>query len=166
MDFRQASQGSNNRTESTPQPTVAGGSNGNNFKNFVKGKGHSRKSFALLTILKVVVLVGAALLLTATTLAVVRGGGGNENALVDTSKYQAVFLNNGQVYFGKAADVNTRFVKLVDVYYLTQSTSTEGQATGDYTLVKLGCQQIHYPDDQMVITREQVTFWGEPKCRG
>ena len=111
-------------------------------------------------------LVGAALLLIATTLAVVRGGGGNENGLVNTSQYQAVFLNNGQVYFGKAKDINTRFVKLADVYYLTQSTSTEGQATGDYTLVKLGCQQIHYPEDQMVITREQVTFWENLNANG
>lgn len=164
MDFRQASQGSNNRTDS--QSSVTTGSEGDsNLKSFVK-KGRGSKSWTLLTVLKVLVLAGAVLLLVATTLAVVRGGGGNENGLVDTSKYQAVFLNNGQVYFGKAKDVNTRFVKLADVYYLTQSTGTNGQASGDYTLVKLGCQQIHNPQDQMVITREQVTFWENLESSG
>lgn len=167
MDFRQASQVSNNRAESTTQPTVAGEPSGNgSFKSFVKGKGKGHKSWALLTVLKVVVLVGAALLLLATTLAVVRGNGSSEKSLVATSNYQAVFLNNGQVYFGKVQEVNTRFINLTDVYYLTQSTSGEGQATGDYTLVKLGCQQIHYPEDQMVITREQVTFWENLNANG
>lgn len=166
MDFRQTSQVTNNRSDSAPQPAVTTGSNDNNLKNFVKGKGNGGKNFALLTVLKVVVLLGAVLLLLATTLAVVRGGGANETGLVDTSKYQAVFLNNGQVYFGKAKDVNTRFVELTDVYYLTQSTSNEGQATGDYTLVKLGCQQIHNPSDQMIITREQVTFWENLEADG
>ena len=33
------------------------------------------------------------------------------------------------------------------------------QASSDYTLIKLGCQQIHYPTDQMLISRDQVTFW-------
>lgn len=55
------------------------------------------------------------------------------------------------------------FVNLKNIYYLTQATTTgtngQSQATGDYTLVKLGCQQIHYPSDQMLINRDQVTFW-------
>jgi hypothetical protein len=85
-----------------------------------------------------------------------------EDKYVDTAKYQAVFLNNGQVYFGRIASLNTKYVDLVGVYYLTQNTTTAGgqqQASGDYTLVKLGCQQIHNPDDRMLINRDQVTFW-------
>jgi hypothetical protein len=42
-----------------------------------------------------------------------------------------------------------------NIYYLTQN----GDNSSNYSLVKLGCQQIHDPLDQMVINRSQVTFW-------
>jgi hypothetical protein len=80
--------------------------------------------------------------------------GGDQNKFVDSSKYQAVFLTNGQVYFGNVSDINHDFVRLQNIYYLTQTT-----ADGNYTLVKLGCQQIHDPTDQMVISQTQVSFW-------
>ena len=67
------------------------------------------------------------------------------------------------MYFGLVASLNSKYVNLVGVYYLTQNTTTSSsgqqQTSGDYTLVKLGCQQIHNPDDQMLINRDQVTFW-------
>lgn len=113
--------------------------------------------------LTVACLFGIAVLLLLMTLLFARGQAPsvNEGGQVDTSKYQAVFLNNGQVYFGKIAAINSRYVRLTGVYYLTQSATgnTATQASSDYTLVKLGCQQIHYPTDQMMISRDQVTFW-------
>src|SRR3989339_190500 len=36
----------------------------------------------------------------------------------DFSKYQAVFLSNGQVYFGKVTDANLQTLVLEDIYYL------------------------------------------------
>ena len=89
--------------------------------------------------------------------------GNNQGKFIKSKNYQAVFLTNGQVYFGKLNEVNNDYFKLQDIYYLTQNTttSTNGQTTtdGNYTLVKLGCQQIHDPHDQMIIESSQVSFW-------
>lgn len=107
---------------------------------------------------------------------------------VDDSKYYAVFLSNGQVYFGKLANYNTANPELSDIYYLQlaqspqagtegQQQATEnpegteeggeegqvleqpGQTTDDQglTLIKLG-EELHGPEDSMVINKEQVLF--------
>lgn len=114
-------------------------------------------------ILYVVILFGIATLLVLITLSIARSSGSTDKefGLVDDTKYQAVFLNNGQVYFGNVTDIAGDYLKLNNVFYLTQtSTGTNTtDASSDYTLIKLGCQQIHYPYDQMVVNRAQVTFW-------
>jgi len=161
MDFRQTSQVSNNRAEH--QAASANTAAKHNVP-VSEGKGIAG---SWLTWLKGLVLLGAVFLLLASGLAMLRGGSTvKEGGLVDSSRYQAVFLNNGQVYFGKAKEVNARFVTLDDVYYLTQATAANNQTAGDYTLVKLGCQQIHYPEDRMVISRDQVTFWENLSTKG
>lgn len=89
---------------------------------------------------------------------------------VDENKYQAVFLTNGQVYFGNVSTINEDFIRLNNIYYLTQNTTTgaNGQTTadGNYTLVKLGCQQIHDPTDEMLISQTQVSFWENLEDKG
>jgi len=99
-------------------------------------------------------------------------GKSKEGAFVDKTKVQAVFLTNGQVYFGKIADVTGRYIDLQNIYYLN---SQQQPATGDqnaanqqqtnFSLVKLGCE-LHGPIDQMVINREQVSFWENLKSDG
>jgi hypothetical protein len=87
----------------------------------------------------------------------------DQSKYIEDSKYQAVFLTNGQVYFGDISSISKDFIQLKNIYYLTQNTTTgtNGQTTadGNYTLVKLGCQQIHDPTDQMIISQSQVSFW-------
>jgi hypothetical protein len=111
-----------------------------------------------------------ALLFALTVLAVsvigmiyVTNSNNDQSKFVDSSKYQAVFLTNGQVYFGKLAEVSKDYFRLTNIYYLTQNTSTDSKGNtttdGNYTLVKLGCQQIHDPFDQMVVQRSQISFW-------
>jgi hypothetical protein len=92
-------------------------------------------------------------------------GGKQEAEFVNKDRVQAVFLTNGQVYFGKVKDVTSQYVDLQDIYYLNsqQQPDTEGTSTTDtqattFSLVKLGCE-LHGPIDQMVINREQVSFW-------
>ncbi|HSI20579.1 MAG TPA: hypothetical protein VLA04_02645 [Verrucomicrobiae bacterium] len=81
------------------------------------------------------------------------------------SDYSAVFLTNGQVYFGKMY-ASADNVDLRDIYYLqvnqqenlqsgSNSSATEQQP--DISLVKLG-NELHGPNDRMHINRDQVLF--------
>ncbi|MGA3150505.1 MAG: hypothetical protein ABSD10_02760 [Candidatus Saccharimonadales bacterium] len=112
------------------------------------------------------VIVGSALLLAAVSLYLAFSGTtGSETKLVNTSKYQAVFLNGGvtsgsvsySTYFGHVAKLTSSYMVLDNVYYLTDTSTTT--STSNPQLVKLGCQQLHSPYDQMVINRSQVAFW-------
>ncbi len=86
----------------------------------------------------------------------------NENLLVDTSKYQTVFFNNGQsFYFGKIKTLNKDYLTLSDIYYLQVDQQVQPGEEGkpvNPVLKKLGCE-LHRPQDTMVINRSQVTFW-------
>ncbi|HEV7455023.1 MAG TPA: hypothetical protein VGO07_07225 [Candidatus Saccharimonadales bacterium] len=97
-----------------------------------------------------------------------------EANFVDTTKQQAVFLTNGQVYFGKVSEVNKQYLTLNNIYYLNvnqqvqpnqKDASGNSAANNSISLVKLGCE-LHGPADQMVINREQVTFWENLKSDG
>lgn len=87
------------------------------------------------------------------------------SANVDENSYQAIFLTNGQVYFGKLDDVNSQYVKVTDIYYLqVQQTADkklqEGNNNADpkISLAKLG-SELHGPQDTMYISRDQMLFW-------
>lgn len=154
MDFRQTVQ-PNSRPAGAPVP-----SSGTEVTKKVN-RGSSDK---WLRVLNTAILFGVAVLVASIAFSFTRSDGANEFKYVNSKDYQAVFLNNGQVYFGNVNSLNTKYVELTNVFYLTQSTATgtAGPATatnGSYTLVKLGCQQIHDPYDQMLINRDQVTFW-------
>jgi hypothetical protein len=155
MDFRQTLQPSNRPGSAPAGNTVSVSESARKAK--------SRNSDRWLRVLNAVILVSIAILVAAIALSFTHNNGGNEFKLVNDQKYQAVFLNNGQVYFGHISSMDGKNLVLNGIYYLTQNTKTgsDGQATadGNYTLVKLGCQQIHDPYDQMVINRDQITFW-------
>lgn len=96
--------------------------------------------------------------------------GSKEFSKVNTGKFQAVFLNGGQVYFGKIDDLNTKYLSLNNIYYLrvnqqVQPNQTNTNTANDISLVKLGCE-LHGPQDSMVINREQVIFWENLKDDG
>ena len=87
---------------------------------------------------------------------------------IDQGKYQAIFLTNGQVYFGKVNSHNSSYLELVDIFYLqvkpvlqqgdegNQETSKPEQKT-ELSLVKLG-NELHGPLDRMMINKDQVVF--------
>lgn len=52
------------------------------------------------------------------------------------SKYQAVFLDNGRVFFGKLSDRNSAFITLKDVYYI-QTVSNQDKKGVKNLLVPL-----------------------------
>lgn len=85
---------------------------------------------------------------------------------IDGSKYQAVFFTNGQVYFGKLSALSGGYMKLEDIYYLQTKASTASDnpqqtaedTSKDVELIKLG-NEIHGPEDEMILSRDQVLFF-------
>ena len=72
--------------------------------------------------------------------------------------YQAVFLSNGQVYFGKIAHRGWRSLSVRDVYYLqVKTTPTSSAPTDDLSLIKLG-NELHGPEDGLEINWDHVLF--------
>lgn len=95
---------------------------------------------------------------------------------IDTNKYQAVFFTNGQVYFGKLQSFNGEYMKLTDIYYLQSQQAAEenkdsknpqqtSSDQGNVQLIKLG-DEIHGPEDEMIVSKEQVLFYENLKADG
>ncbi len=92
-----------------------------------------------------------------------------------SSGYQAVFLTNGQVYFGKLSGMTASYATLKDIYYLQVTTPPAGdgsqlnqqqaQQQQQLSLVKLG-EELHGPVDEMKINRDQVLFYEDIKEDG
>lgn len=88
------------------------------------------------------------------------------------NKWQAVFLENNQVYFGKL-DITKDFYILTKVYYLqSESERKENKIANPASpsideekitkLIKLG-NELHGPEDQMFIEKSKVLFWENMK---
>jgi len=72
--------------------------------------------------------------------------------------YQAVFLTNNQVYFGKLAKQNSQYPVLTDIYYLRVTQPLQpSQPNPNISLIKLG-DELHGPADKMEINRDQILF--------
>ena len=118
-----------------------------------------------------VVLLFSATVVILALVALLYLGGNKEAAQVDKSKQQAVFLTNGQVYFGKINGISGKYIDLRGIYYLNvnqqvqPTQSDQKNQNSSISLVKLGCE-LHGPMDKMVINREQVTFWENLKDDG
>lgn len=124
-----------------------------------------------LRILNVVLLFMIAVIIGLIALYVATSNNNGEAKYVDKTKFQAIFLNGGQVYFGKVHSLNDKFITLDNIYYLRvnqqvqPNQSTTSSANQDVSLAKLGCE-LHGPTDVMVINREQVLFWENLKANG
>lgn len=96
-------------------------------------------------------------------------GGRNKTGLFTnpsiSSDYQAVFLTNNQVYFGKLTRSNDDYAVLTDIFYLqvdqplqpSQPASPAGGPNPNVSLIKLG-SELHGPADRMEINRDQILF--------
>ena len=146
---------------------------GNSFKatdHKSKDKGGGIK-LKLIAVIAAIVLLGGLFFFWSSMMS-------NPAGLIDKSKYQAVFFTNGQVYFGKLTSVGGDYYKLTEIFYIQaaetpvpsadsenpQETDT-AQKQADPQLVKLG-EEIHGPDDAMVINRDQVLFFENLKKDG
>ena len=78
------------------------------------------------------------------------------------SAYQAVFLSNNQVYFGRLSSANSQYPVLRDIYNLQvtqplQPKEEDAPTSPNINLVKLGAE-IHGPLDEMRINRDHILF--------
>ena len=91
---------------------------------------------------------------------------------VKSKEYQALFLTNGQVYFGKLTHLDNSYVELTDIYYLqtqaaqpSSSSNTTPAPSPSLSLAKLG-NELHGPEDAMFVAKSQVLFWENLKDSG
>jgi hypothetical protein len=70
-----------------------------------------------------------------------------------STPYQAVYLINGQAYFGRLEDLGTQYPVLRDVYYIQNQTDPETKQVKN-VLVKRG-REWHAPD-RMILNRDHV----------
>jgi hypothetical protein len=95
--------------------------------------------------------------------------GNNSAASTQASGYQAIFLTNGQVYFGKISKQDGDYVTLDDIFYLQvgpqQGSGAATNTPQSISLVKLG-NELHGPVDEMHINRTQILFYEDLKASG
>jgi len=91
-------------------------------------------------------------------------GGGNDLPKELSLRWNAVFLSDGQVYFGHLKNENKEFVRLTDVYYLKSGSNLQQDVAGsketssqNLNLVKLG-GEVHGPENSMFIARDKILF--------
>lgn len=122
------------------------------------------------------VIIISVLILVGVALATLVGVKFMREKLATRTGYQAVFLTNGQVYFGKL-DFEGHWVKLTDIYYLQVTQNLQAAGSGDQNttatpgtaqnqsnikLVKLG-SELHGPEDAMYIDKDKILFWENMK---
>lgn len=80
---------------------------------------------------------------------------------IDSDKWQAVFLENGQVYFGKLDEYDQNYVVLTEVYYLRETEDLADDAA-NLNLIKLG-GELHGPEDEMFIAKDGILYFENMK---
>ena len=76
---------------------------------------------------------------------------------IDSSTYQAVFLTNGEIYFGKLSASGGDFDVLTHVYRLTAQAASQKGKPLQRTLVKM-TSDVHQPRDGLVVNRRQILY--------
>lgn len=165
MDFSSRGYQRNNEAApaaSTTSPASPQASGANTAKTSTqKNNGAPKKNKFILGLS---VLLAISLLILSILTIIAMATRGSEKSYVNEDKFQAVFLNGGQVYFGNIKTLNSSYLTLGNIFYLNvanssvQPDSSKTTSSQNITLVKLGCE-LHGPQDEMVINRDQVQFW-------
>jgi len=127
-------------------------------------KGGALAKFIMILIVVVIILGGLYFVDKYTKLNIF---GISDEVKVSVTDWQAVFLSNGQVYFGKIQSYNGSFLSLKDIYYLQvvqaplqqtqEGEAAQAQGQNELSLVKLG-NELHGPEDAMKINADHVLF--------
>lgn len=168
MDFNRSGQV---RPAGTPAANVQAPQKPDNTP-VVDGKGNgNHKHHRIYRLSLVALLISGTVLFVATIFFIAFGTPINREAkYIDKDQYQAVFVNvngtnGGQVYFGKVSALTPQYIRLTNVFYIQNQQTQDAQAAANssYNLVKLGCE-LHGPQDEMLINRDQVFFWENLKA--
>ena len=73
------------------------------------------------------------------------------------AQYQAVFLANGQTYFGRYYERIGAYAKIEDVYYLQQSQGSDATQAPDTRLLRRG-KELHAPAARMLVPKSAILF--------
>ncbi len=161
MEFMNRSNQNAAPQQAGPQPqTNVHGQAPQKKKRFGRNEGDSKG----IRITSVILLFSMTILLVALAASFAIGPK-SEKTYVEDGKLQAVFLNGGQVYFGNISDLNDKYIRMENIFYLRvnqvvqpNQEGTQQAAQNDISLVKLGCE-LHRPSNEMLINRSQVVFW-------
>src|SRR3972149_3533081 len=112
-------------------------------------------AYAAIVVLLVALIVGDAYIFL--------NGKTGSTAIKDASGgYSAVFLANGQVYFGKLGAANREYTILTNIYYpyaqqarLGQNSTRRRSVSQNVALIKLG-DEIQGPKDRIYINTSQI----------
>ena len=74
------------------------------------------------------------------------------------STYQAVFLSNGQVFFGRYYDRIGPYVKVVQPYYIQQTGDQNDPSNPPQQKIVRRGDELHGPSPQMLVPRTSVLF--------
>ena len=76
------------------------------------------------------------------------------------------------MYFGRLTELNEQYLKLSEVFYIKSGDETatgadteQSSAAAGMQLIKLG-DEVHGPEDAMVINRDQILFFENLKPDG
>ncbi len=73
------------------------------------------------------------------------------------ARYQAVFLANGQTYFGHYLDRLGPYVKVENAFYITQQPTADDTQTPQSRLIKRG-SELHQPLPFVLIPKSAILF--------
>ena len=126
----------------------------------------------LITLIIVLVIIGGGIYLIANYTGI--GSGLIPGTSYFQNDWQAVFLDNGQVYFGQVGKITPDSVHLSNIYYLQvvtqplqrsqeeEAANAEQQTQQRLTLIKLG-NELHGPRDEMIINRDHMVLMEDLK---
>ena len=141
------------KSQAVAKPKVEESEDLMDFEQFVsrKSPSHKNKTWLVVTLIVLIVLLSGAVYSLSQT------------SLQKELKYQAVFLDNGQVYFAKVVKEDTLSVYLEDVYYIqtesqiipSQEEGVEDQIVEVPVLIKRG-GELHQPSGRTQLNRDKI----------
>lgn len=90
---------------------------------------------------------------------------------IDNSKYQAIFLTNGQIYFGKLHAFNDESFRLTTGYVAQAKTETtsgdsddaDTETSGGIVLIRLA-NETYGPENELFISKQQILHYENLKA--